>query len=706
MSGDKNKSALRRLKKRLMGTSLKTKRRTVAVTSFVLVVAIMSLGVSSFGSLVRSGEPSTRTVTAPRTVQYIDRARTREEQAAAAAAVADVLTYDDAVKTTVLGNIEQFFRVIEEVAASPGDVTTKVKEVDSRVEANVYFRLIEDLLAMTPGPRRSVMEVSLAVASREMNRRITAEKLYEAYGEARQLVAENSPDEEVRRSAGEVLLAFLESNAVLNAKETGKRKAAARESVKPVITTKLGGEVIIRKGEIVSPEQVELLETLGFTTPTFNIVNILLFSIFAFAILLICVLFLAKARRPYFDSPSLLALLGGMIVIYTAVSKVLLMASNTLGTFWGFLVPSAAIAFAVAVLFDVGIAIMMVIVCGLITGIVSQGNFAVASFAMLGALFPALAVTRLSTRHEQRRAGLYTALWLAFVAFATSAFAPLRQELLLNAGIGLLNGAICGVVAMGSLPFLETTFGVTTNTWLLELASPEQELLKELSVRAPGTYSHSVMVANLAEAGAREVGSDALLARVAAYYHDVGKMKRAQFFVENQPGDRNPHEALSPNLSALIITAHVKDGVDMLEKGNVPEEIIDIVREHHGNSLVEFFYQRALEEEGKDSVEEGRFRYHFDKPKRKTAGILLLADSVEATARTLARTTAASLRQMVDRVVDGKLADGQLDECGLTFSDMKKLRTVFTRILVSTYHPRVDYPWTPGFPGGRRRVEG
>lgn len=706
MSTGKGTGAATRFKKRLMGTTVKTKRRSVAVATFVLVVLIMSLDVASFGSLVQSGKPSSRTITAPRTVQYLDKTLTREEQAAAAAAVPDVLDYDEAVKTLILSDITSFFEVLDEVSAAGGDTAVQVAEVDRRIGKNVYIRAVEDLLAMTPGRRRFVRDSALAAASKEMEKRVTADDLDEAYGEARQIVIEGSSDEEVQRYAVEVLLAFLEPNSVVDKEETEKRKAAAREGVRPVITTRLGGEVLVEKGEVVSREKAELLKTLGFARPAFSLMNLLYVSIFALALLAISGLFLAKARRPYFDSPSLLALLGGMAVTYTALAKVLLIASNTLGSYWAYLVPSAAIAFLAAVLFDIGIAIMMVIICGLITGVVSQGNFAVTGFALLGGLFPALMVTRQSTRHEQRRAGLYTAFWLSFVAFAASALTPLGQDEFLSAGIGLLNGAICGVAAMGSLPFLETTFGITTNTWLLELASPEQELLRELSVRAPGTYSHSVMVANLAEAASREIGSDPMLARVSAYYHDVGKMKRPQFFIENQPADCNPHEAISPNLSALIIISHVKDGVEMLEKSHVPEEIIDIVREHHGTTLVKFFYQEALEAGGKGSVEESRFRYHFDKPRRKTAGIILLADAVEATARTLSRRNPASIEQMVDRIVDGRLEDGQLDECDLTYSDVKKAKKAFTRILISTYHPRVDYPLTPGSIGGRRKVEG
>jgi hypothetical protein len=242
------------------------------------------------------------------------------------------------------------------------------------------------------------------------------------------------------------------------------------------------------------------------------------------------------------------------------------------------------------------------------------------------------------------------------------------------------------------LPFLETTFRITTNTWLLELASPEQKMLKDLSIKAPGTHSHSVMVANLAEAAARVVGSDPMLARVAAYYHDVGKIIRPQFFIENQPEDANMHANISPNLSTLIITSHIRDGVEMLEQNHLPPDLIDIIRQHHGTSVVRYFYQRAQEESGGEPVDENRFRYHFEKPRKSTAGILMLADSVEAGARTLQRPSAATIEQTVERIVNGKLEDGQLDECDLTFSDIVKIKEVFARILIGSHHPRINYP--------------
>jgi hypothetical protein len=181
-----------------------------------------------------------------------------------------------------------------------------------------------------------------------------------------------------------------------------------------------------------------------------------------------------------------------------------------------------------------------------------------------------------------------------------------------------------------------------------------------------------------------------MLARVAAYYHDVGKIVRPKFFVENQAPGENPHANLSPNLSLLVITSHVRDGVELMENNHFPPDLVEIVRQHHGTSIVRYFYEEALE--SGEPVDVERFRYHYEKPHRRTAGILMLADAVEAAARTLDKPSASSIQQMVDRIVDDKLADGQLDECALTFEELNKIKNIFGRILIGTYHPRIDYP--------------
>jgi len=670
--------------------TLQQRRIIVASILLVLLVLILSIDISPFGYLIAEGKPSPRVILAPATVQYVDRARTRDQQNAAAAAVQDVYLPDSKVSDGVIANLNDLLRIADETAALPGDPGQNAAAGAARLQDKGLAGDLTALLALSPQKRREVRDVAVHSVGVVMDKGVSTGSLDAARSEARTSAGNSTTDVAVRQVAGQISADTLKPNLVIDRVETDRRREAAREAIKPVITTKLQGEVIVSKGEVVTREEVDLLKSLGFKQPTFTPLKMLYTAVFVLLFLAAVAMYLARFRRMYYDSPGLLVLLGGTIVMYAAIAKVLTVAASSWSPAWGYLMPSAAVAMIVAVLFDSGTALVMVAFCGLITGVVTGGNFSLVTLAFLGGILPSLYASRTSNRHQLRRVGLYTAFWVAAVAFCASALTQTHQGMLLNTGIGFLNGAICTVLAMGSLPFLETTFRVTTNTWLLELASPDEELLKELSVKAPGTYTHSVMVANLAEAAARQIGGDQMLARVASYYHDVGKIKRPQFFVENQLPDANPHDGMSPSLSALVIIAHVKDGVEMLEKNHIPPDLVEIIKQHHGTSIVRYFYEKALEAD--PSVDEEPFRYHHPKPHRRTAGILMLADSVEATARTLDHPSAASIEQMVDRIVEGKLADGQLDECSLTFDELNKLKTAFSKVLIGTYHPRIDYP--------------
>jgi cyclic-di-AMP phosphodiesterase PgpH len=693
---DRYLDKVERLRARSRKIPLGRRRLFVAAYVFVILVLIMSVEISPFGSLVEAGKPSPRTVIAPKTVQYIDKEGTDEARDAAAAAVANVYVGDPKATGKVQRQIEDFFRNVDEVNAGPQSLQEKAAMVSESTGTSLSRTDIEALLSLDTEARTNLMTSAEKIASIVMEEQITPEDLDEAREKARS-IASNPPlsDPVLQRLLMQLSSDYIAANAVLDKVQTDRRKKAAREAVNPVITTRLQGEVVVSKGEVVTDEQVELLKTLGFTRSTFSPLNMLYTAVFTLILLGLVSMFLARYRRVYYDSPGLLALMGDMVLVYALIAKVLEVAARSWSPLWGYLMPAAAVTMIAAVLFDSGIAIVLSIVCAMVTGVVTGGNFSLSAFALLSGFFPALYITRFSTRHELRRAGLYTAFWVALAAFGATALTQLNQGLVVNTAIGFLNGAVCTVAALGSLPFLETTFRITTNTWLLELGSPEQPILKDLSVKAPGTYSHSVMVANLAEAAAREIGSDQMLARVTAYYHDVGKMLRPQFFVENQPEGSNMHKDISPNLSSIIITSHIRDGVEMLEKYHVPPDLIEIIEQHHGTSVVKYFYEKAVEQADGSPVDENRFRYHFSKPRRRTAGILMLADSVEAAARALDRPSASAIEQTVERIVDGKLEDGQLDECDLTFSDIARIKKVFARILIGSHHPRIDYPGQP-----------
>ncbi len=285
-------------------------------------------------------------------------------------------------------------------------------------------------------------------------------------------------------------------------------------------------------------------------------------------------------------------------------------------------------------------------------------------------------------------------------ALATIAMETLRGSLeplsrtFYASGLAFLGGAIgAGLLISFALPMLEALFNVLTEIRLLELSNINNPLLSELGVKAPGTYNHSLVVGTLAEEAAKAIGASSLFCRVAAFYHDIGKMAKPEYYVENQRG-RNPHDRLSPHMSALIIASHVKDGVKMAREAGLPEQIVDIIPQHHGTKMMTYFYEKAKSESDPSlgPIKKEDFRYPGPKPQNREAAIFMLADSVEAAARTVEEPTPNRLRDVIQKVSNSIVLDRQLDACDLTFADLQKIQDAFLRLLVSMYHHRVDYP--------------
>jgi putative nucleotidyltransferase with HDIG domain len=274
---------------------------------------------------------------------------------------------------------------------------------------------------------------------------------------------------------------------------------------------------------------------------------------------------------------------------------------------------------------------------------------------------------------------------------------------------GALNGLLVGILALGLLPSLESLFDITTNFKLLELSNLHQPILRQLILVAPGTYHHSIVLGTLAEAAAEAIGVNSLLVRVSAYYHDIGKIKKPAYFIENQMEALNRHDKLSPSMSSLIVTSHVKDGVELAKENNLPAPIIDIIRQHHGTCLITYFYQKAKDAENPklEEVREQEYRYTGPKPQSKEAAIVMLADAVEAASKTLTDPTPARVQGMVKRIINNIFVDGQLEECDLTLRDLHQIAKAFVRILTGIFHHRVEYP---GFNfedwGSKRRENG
>ncbi|MDD3889079.1 MAG: HDIG domain-containing protein, partial [Syntrophomonadaceae bacterium] len=363
----------------------------------------------------------------------------------------------------------------------------------------------------------------------------------------------------------------------------------------------------------------------------------------------------------------------------------------------GYLAPVAAGSMLIAILLDNRLAYFLTMIMALYVGLLSDGNqlfFAITAF--VGGSVGVFQVYRLNQTSDLARSGLYVALANIASIITLTLIEGNINLTVLSVGmiLGAVNGILSAVLMIGALPYLETTFSITSMIKLLELSNPNHELLKRELLEAPGTYHHSLMVGNLAEASAESIGANPLLVRVGAYYHDIGKVKRPEYFVENQRGFENPHEKIAPALSALIITSHVKEGVELAREAHLPQVIIDFIEQHHGTGLAKYFYSRALEEDREGIISEESFRYEGPKPQSKEVALVMLADSVEAAVRSLDAPTQTKIESMVRKIIRDKLNDGQLELCDLTFKDLDTIARSFCKILEGIYHKRIEYPET------------
>jgi len=355
--------------------------------------------------------------------------------------------------------------------------------------------------------------------------------------------------------------------------------------------------------------------------------------------------------------------------------------------------PLPAAAIMVSLFLNQRIALAAVLAWGLLLQALPAQGADVLIIGSLGSWAALHALRRVRERWDVGRAGFRVA---AVMAVSTLLMMLLRGRGLDDAGLSAVHAALSGpmavVLAVGVLPYLEKLSGIVTPFTLLELANPAQPLLRTLLLKAPGTYHHSILVGNLGEAAAEAVGADPLLVRVGAYYHDVGKTKRPYFFIENQQGMPNQHDQISPRLSALVITAHVREGIELAREHRLPEQVAAFIPTHHGCSLVSYFFHQAKEAEGGEEVLEEHFRYPGPRPTTKETAIVMLADGVEATCRTLTRPSPEQIEATIRRIVQKRVDEGELSEAPLTLAEIEVIIGVFNRILQGLYHQRIEYP--------------
>lgn len=504
-------------------------------------------------------------------------------------------------------------------------------------------------------------------------------------------------DESERQRLVAVISDLLTPNLVYDHETTEQRRQALLDELQPYKVRIYRGERIVAKNERVTAAHAERLAALaqlraerrdsggllGYLLP---IGGRALFALF-------CVAGMAAHfyyfRRRYLRRSAVI-LLAALLWLFTlAAARVAL----TFGWPFLYLIPIPFAAILITVLVDLGTALVSTVFLSFLIGVVTGFSFPVTVVGVAVGMVSAYSVRTVRRRYDFYRPALYGSLTflLAIVVIESLRYTE-TEGILQAAGYGMVNSIVAAILAVGVLPVFESLFGFTTDLTLLELSNLNHPLLKRLSLEAPGTYHHSIVIGNLSEAAAEAIGANALLARVGAYYHDIGKMEKPEYFVENMRHTKSKHDKLSPSMSALILERHVKGGKELALEHNLPDAVIDFIEQHHGTTVMSFFYQKALKQSPDEEVVEEEYRYPGPKPQTRETAILMLADSVEAVTRTLDDPKPGRVQAVVQKVIADKFLAGQLEECNLTLRDLHRIEQAFLKILLGVFHQRIDYP--------------
>ena len=493
----------------------------------------------------------------------------------------------------------------------------------------------------------------------------------------------------------ELVNRLVDPNTEYDAVRTESERAEARNSVSQYEGVVLRGEKIIESHERITSEHLKKLRSLeyyksgltqgavrlGRTLPYASRIAVASLFVFVFAWYL-------RVRRPKIlsDNPMLL-LIAVVAILVVAVASIVL----NVFKLSPYLVPIAIVPFLMTLLLDDELALLISVITSVLIGALAGLDLMFLIVSLVAAITAVFAVIGVTHRRQFYTAMLFVALAYVISIFAGGFSSNMSGTVVVkSAAFGILNSFASTLIAIALLPVLESMFGLTTNIKLLELSDLNRPILRKMMIEAPGTYHHSMVVGSLAEGAAEAISANSLLARVGSYYHDIGKITKPEYYIENQKDARSRHDRLTPTMSCLILESHVREGVEMAEQEKLPRIIRQLIMEHHGTTLMAFFYQKALEIDSDAPADE--YRYPGPKPSSKEAAIILLADSVEAASRSLSSPTPSRIHGIVKRIIENRATEGELDECGLTLAELAKIRGSFIPILTSIFHGRPSYP--------------
>lgn len=664
--------------------------------------AILSVDVLPTGFRGQVGDVADRNVLAPRSLDYTSDYETDLREANARAQVPPQYDY---TADQGLASAEQqsaaFDMAMEPVDAAFSEAAEARPAALAAALPDLAPSALETLGSLTPSEWTSLRSEMARVLETAQRAEVRDTQLPEARAALRTRLSSRFAGEQ-RQLAAEILGPLLVPNSTYDELATRAAQESAARGVQAVRYSVSKGEVVLAQGQRVDDTIYERLDRLGLLDPQPDVTQAGGWVLASTLLVTLLLGWIWRFRPEIWHRRNSLLLIALVVVFATLALKL-----SGDGAVLPYFVPAAAVGLVVAILLDSGTALVGMALLGVLGGAIT-GSVELAAYVFLGGMAGIITVRK----GERLAHFIQAALAMAIVNVAVvTAFTLIGERdlagLLQLWGAALAAAGGSAVAAVGSFVVLGNVFGITTSLQLLEMANPSQPLLRRLLLETPGTYHHSLMVGNLGERAAEAIGADPLVTRAAAYYHDIGKLANPMGFIENQGQQDNPHDSLDPLESARILKAHVADGIDLGYRYKLPKQVIAFIPQHHGTALMGYFYARAKEQaveaagaqpgtpqarEAEGAVAAAHFRHSGPKPQSREAAILMLADSVEASVRSLTSQDQPAIRGMVERIIRERLEDGQFDECDLTLRDLDLIRQAFIAQLLGMYHRRIEYP--------------
>ncbi|WP_346848426.1 MULTISPECIES: HDIG domain-containing metalloprotein [unclassified Clostridium] len=681
---------------------------TFIITTLIVYLILSTVVVSKKYNL-QVGEIAKFDIKAPRDVE--DKVATQKSIEEELKHVQETYTYDANIRKGALDNINKLFELVKKINSenppynpSSEDDNEKIKSEQEKINGIKLKKLkeesvIKNLSTENYGLLLSLNETGLNSLNEEivdcMNNLYDTTPIYEnkpqdivsAQGYITAFFNNTSYAKNVKDLAMAIGYSQTKATYFVDHEKTEEARQNITKNVTPVIYKK--DQTIIAEGQPITESQIELLNDLGLLgndKSTGIYMNLVLLLVVA-GVLGLQWRYIKEKRRDIYEDNSKVILINLLTVLTVVLARISILISP-------YVIPFACISILLSVLIDSKTSVTIGILNVIFISFIVKFSVDLTLIAMVNAVIVPMVLKRV----QQRNDILYSSLLIGAINVvftgAMGYFLSTNVTSIINkAMLTGISAIVSGILAIGILPVLENIFDVLTNIKLLELANPNHPLMRRLLLEAPGTYHHCVLVANLAEMAAESVGANPILARVASYYHDVGKLERPYYFKENQIGIVNPHDDMSPAMSSAIILSHVEDGVKLAEKYNLPEGITDVVREHHGDSLAKYFYiTMRNKSENPDEVNEADYRYGGPPPRSKESTIIMLADGVEASVRSINKPNKKKIEEMVNNIIKSRIDENQFVNSDLTFKDLEKIRESFLKVLSGIYHERIEYP--------------